>query len=160
VIDQVLFVLIFLLALGCGLVAGIFFAFSAFVMKALARIPSAQGIAAMQSINITVINPWFLSVFMGAAVVSALIFVTSFWRWSEPQSAYLLGGALTYFIGTFLVTIVFNIPRNNALAAVDPTSISGDSLWGQYLTSWTLWNHVRTVAALAASALFILALLS
>lgn len=158
-IDQVLFALNLLLVVGCGLVAGIFFAFSAFVMKALGRIPSSQGIAAMQSINITVINPWFLSVFLGTAAVSVLIVVTSFWYWSEPETAYLLSGALTYFIGTFLVTIVFNIPRNDALAAVDPASTRGDRLWGEYLTSWTIWNHVRTVAAVAATTVFIVALL-
>ena len=33
-------------ALGCGTIAGGIFAFSAFVMKALARLPAADGIAA------------------------------------------------------------------------------------------------------------------
>src|SRR5258705_6992637 len=45
-------------ALGAGLVAGVFFAFSSFVMAALARLPPAQAIAAMQSINVTVVNRW------------------------------------------------------------------------------------------------------
>ena len=42
--DDLLIALTLVTALGCGLAAGIFFAFSTFVMKALARIPSAQGI--------------------------------------------------------------------------------------------------------------------
>ncbi len=45
--------------LGSALVGGVFFAFSSFVMKALARVPSPEGIAAMQSINVVVINPSF-----------------------------------------------------------------------------------------------------
>jgi uncharacterized membrane protein len=65
---------------------------------------------------------------------------------------------LFYLVGTFLVTAVFNVPMNNALAAVVPSDPEGANLWANYLTSWTAWNHVRTAAALAAAALLILAL--
>lgn len=56
-------------ALGCGLMAGVFFAFSTFVMKALGALPPAQGIAAMQSINVAVINRWFMAAFFGTALL-------------------------------------------------------------------------------------------
>ncbi len=158
-IDHLLFALTLFSALGCGLVAGIFFAFSTFLMKTLARVPSAQGIATMQSINITVINPWFMTAFLGTAAACALVVVSSLLRWSEAGAVYLLSGGLAYLIGTFLVTIVFNVPRNNALAAVDPASTNGARLWASYVTGWTAWNHVRTAAALAAEALLIIALL-
>lgn len=158
-IDYLLFALTLFSALGCGLVAGIFFAFSTFVMMALARIPSAQGIAAMQSINITVINPWFMAAFLGTAVACALVMVFSLLRWSEAGTGYLLSGGLAYLIGTFLVTMVFNVPRNNALAAVDPASADGERLWARYVSSWTAWNHVRTAAAVMAEVLFTMALL-
>jgi uncharacterized membrane protein len=62
-------------------------------------------------------------------------------------------GSLLYVIGTFLVTMVCNVPLNDALAVADPTSGDGARLWAGYLTNWTFWNHVRTVAALAAAAL-------
>jgi len=55
-----IYILILKAVLGCGLVGGIFFGFSAFIMKALKRLPPAQGIAAMQCINVTVINPLFI----------------------------------------------------------------------------------------------------
>jgi uncharacterized membrane protein len=157
-IDHWLSALVLVSALGCGLVAGIFFAFSTFVMKALVRIPPAQGIAAMQSINTTVINPWFMAAFLGTAVACALVAVSSLLRWSEAGAVYLLSGSLAYLIGTLLVTIVFNIPRNNALAAVDPASANGARLWASYVVSWTAWNHVRTTAALAAAVLLTVAL--
>jgi len=48
-VDRLLFIVTLLAALGCGLIAGVFFAFSTFVMKALARLPTSHGIAAMQS---------------------------------------------------------------------------------------------------------------
>jgi uncharacterized membrane protein len=138
-------------ALGCGLVAGVFFAFSSFVMKALARLPAPQGIAAMQSINIVVINPWFLGVFLGTAAACLFLIVAMF-IWERPDGIYM--GSLLYLVGTIGVTRAFNIPRNDALARVDPTSAEGARLWANYVTSWTAWNHVRTVAALAAAAWF------
>lgn len=147
-----------LAALGSGLIAGVFFAFSSFVMRALGRIPAAEGIAAMQSINIVVLNPVFLLVFVGTAVLCGIAIVFSWLRWNEPGAVYLLAGGLLYLTGTFLVTMVFNVPRNDALAAVAPASPEGARLWADYLTSWTAWNHVRAAAALAAAASFSLAL--
>jgi uncharacterized membrane protein len=65
---------------------------------------------------------------------------------------------LLYLLGTVLVTMVFNVPRNDALAGLDPNSGEAASLWVRYVAEWTAWNHVRMVAALAATAAFILAL--
>jgi len=159
-IDGLLFPLTLLSALGCGLIAGAFFAFSTFVMQALGRLPPPQGIAAMQSINIVVINPWFLGVFLGTAVVCVLLAVSALLIWSEPAAIYLLVGSVLYFAGTFLVTMVFNVPLNKALAVADPASAEGANLWSKYLVSWTAWNHLRAGAALIAMASFILAQLA
>ena len=150
-IDDLLFVLTLLSALGSGLIAGVFFAFSAFVMNALARLPAAQGIAAMQSINVAVINPVFLGTFFGTAAACVLVTVSSLLRWQKPGAVCLLVGGLLYLVGTILVTMRFNVPRNDVLAAVDPMSNDGAKLWAGYVTSWTAWNHVRTSAALAAA---------
>lgn len=157
-IDGLLFALTLLSALGCGLMAGAFFAFSTFVMQALGRLPPPQGIAAMQTINIVVINPGFLGVFVGTAVLCVLLAVAALLTWTGPAAIYLLAGSALYFAGTFLVTMLFNVPLNNALAAADPVGTEGASLWSKYLVTWTAWNHVRTAAGLAAMASFILAL--
>ena len=156
--DQWLFALTLFAALGCGLVAGVFFAFSTFVMKALARLPSGQGMAAMQSINVTVLNPWFLGAFFGTGVASILALISALTRWHEPGDVYLFAGSVLYLVGTLLVTIVFNVPRNESLASVAATDPDGADRWTGYVTSWTAWNHVRTVAALAAAAAFSVAL--
>jgi uncharacterized membrane protein len=156
--DKLLFVLTLVAALGCGLVAGIFFAFSAFVMKALARLTPGNGIAAMQSINVVVLNPWFMTVFFGTAAACVVALIYSLLRWHEPGTACLFVGSVLYLVGTLLVTIVFNVPRNEALAAVAPTDLSSESLWAGYVAGWTVWNHVRTAAALAAAASFSIAL--
>jgi len=157
-INDLLFALTLITALGCGLIAGGFFAFSTFVMTALSRLPPAHGIAAMQSINIVVINPWFMGALFGTALTGIAVAVLSVLEWEEPESIYQLAGSAFYIIGTIVVTIAFNVPRNDALAAVDPDSNEGAGLWRRYLTEWTAWNHVRTVAALAAAALLTIAL--
>jgi uncharacterized membrane protein len=155
-----IFLLTFGSALGSGLAAGVFFAFSTFVMKALARIPAAQGIVAMQAINVAVINPAFMVALFGTAATCGLLAVVALLTWSRVESLYLLAGAVIYLVGTVLVTMVFNVPRNVALAAVDPASPDGARLWADYVVSWTAWNHVRTVAALAAAATLMVALQS
>lgn len=157
-INNLLFVLTLVSALGCGLIAGVFFAFSAFVMKALASVPSAQGIAAMQSINVAVLNPWFLGTFLGTAAACILLAVSSLLSWQKPGAAHLLVGSALYLVGTVLVTTAFNVPRNEALAAVDPVSTDAADLWAGYVTNWTIWNHVRTATALAAAASLTVAL--
>ncbi|MEE8584766.1 MAG: anthrone oxygenase family protein [Acidobacteriota bacterium] len=156
--DDLLSTLTFLSALGCGLIAGVFFAFSAFLMKALARLPPAQGIAAMQSINVAVINPLFMVALFGTALACVALAVSSLFRWSEPGAAYLLVGSLLYLVGTVAVTIVFNVPRNDALAAVEADTAEGANLWPRYIAGWTVWNHLRTAAALAAAASLTIAL--
>ena len=85
-INELLFTMTLFTALGCGLVAGILFAFSTSVMKALSRLPSAQGIAAMQSINIAVINPLFMGAFFGTAAASVSAVIFSLLRWNEPEA--------------------------------------------------------------------------
>jgi uncharacterized membrane protein len=151
-----LLTLTFLAALGSGLIAGFFLAFSACVMAALGRISPASGISAMQSVNVVVLNPLFLGTFFGTAVLSLVLAVAALMNWSEPGAFYLLAGSLLYLIGSILVTMICNVPLNNRLAAVKPESAEGGTVWTHYLSVWTAWNHARTAASLAAMACFIL----
>ena len=146
--------LIYFAVISSALSAGIFFAFSTFVMRALALQPSASGIATMQSINVTVFNPWFYSAFFGPAVACMLLAVAALRNWEQPGALYLLTGSLLYLIGTLGVTALGNVPLNDALAILRPTSTEGAQLWSKYLIDWTLWNHVRTAAAFLAAAMF------
>jgi uncharacterized membrane protein len=150
--DTFLFALTLVSALGCGLMAGVFFAFSAFIMRALTRIEPSQGIAAMQSINVSVLNPLFMASFFGTAAACIVLAIYSLINWEWPGTTFLLIGSVLYVVGTLLVTIVFNVPRNDALAALDPTNVNSSKSWASYVAGWTAWNHVRTVAALAAAA--------
>ena len=156
--EDIIFLLTLVSALGCGLMAGVFFAFSTFVMTALARLPAAQGIAAMQSINVVAISPLFMIGLFGTAVLCILQVVFALSSWQEPSAVYELAGSVLYLVGTILVTIIFNVPRNNVLAALEPVAVDAAKIWLEYVRSWTAWNHVRSAAALAASAALTLAL--
>ena len=144
--------------LGSALVGGIFYAFSSFIMKALARVPAPEGIAAMQSINVVVLNPSFLGLFMGTAATSVLVAVLAVRDWSTQSAPFLLAGALLYFVGTFLVTGMGNVPLNDRLAGVASTDPASVPVWEHYLDRWVLLNTIRTAAATGAALMFTLGL--
>jgi uncharacterized membrane protein len=146
------FLLILGSILGSGLMAGTFFAFSAFIMRALSRLPTAQGIAAMQSINVVVLNPCFLGIFLGTGALCIGVGISSLTAWSRPGAAWLLVGSVLYVVGNVVVTRVCNVPRNEALALIDPMSPSAANTWTNYLVTWNAWNHVRTITGLIAMA--------
>ncbi|MEM7066014.1 MAG: anthrone oxygenase family protein [Cyanobacteria bacterium P01_B01_bin.77] len=150
--------LILFAAIGSALTAGIFFAFSTFVMQALGQQPNASGIATMQAINITVINPWFMAAFFGPGVACLILTISALRQWEQPGSLYWVVGSLLYLIGTIGVTVAGNVPLNDALAIVGPGSADGATLWTQYLADWTFWNHIRTVAAFLSAGMFMLSL--
>ena len=152
-------VAVILVLLGSAVIGGVFFAFSSFVMKALARVPPAEGIAAMQSINVVVINPTFLGTFMGTAVLSLLVAALAIKGWGTPSAPFFLAGALLYLVGTFLITGLGNVPLNERLAALSTTEPEAAAVWGHYLNRWTLLNTIRTVAAGAAALMFTLGLM-
>lgn len=141
-------------ALGAALVAGMFYAFSTFVMGALGRLPAREGIAAMQSINVVVLNPWFLGAFFGTGALSVAAVVASSGAETGARVATGVAASL-YLLGCLGVTMVRNVPWNDRLAAVDATCASAHALWSRYLGRWTFWNHVRTAASFAAASVFL-----
>ncbi|MDQ0998829.1 putative membrane protein [Phyllobacterium ifriqiyense] len=66
-------VLTMLAALGSGIMAGLFFAFSSFIMTAFSKLPPEQGIAAMNSINVTILNATFGMAFFGTALLCIVL---------------------------------------------------------------------------------------
>lgn len=153
-------ILTFVTVLGCGIGAGVFFAFSSFIMPGLRRLPAERGIAAMQAINVAALTPVFMIQFVGTAVLSLAVVVVAVVDWGEPFSAYLLAGGLLYLLGTFALTMAYNVPRNNALAALDPATPQAAEYWATYLREWTVANHVRALASAAGSGLLVGGLLA
>ncbi|MEU9914476.1 anthrone oxygenase family protein [Streptomyces sp. NPDC051001] len=152
------FALTVLGVLGTGLVAGVFCAFSTFVMKGLAELPPAQGVAAMKAINVTALRPAFMLVFAGSAVLCAVIAVVTFVLWPDEGTVELLLGSALYLFGSFGVTMVANVPRNDTLMKLDAGTAEAAAYWPEYVREWTVWNHVRMVASGAAALVYVLAL--
>ena len=148
-------VLTIIAALGCAVIGGIFFAFSTFIMNAFSQLPPPQGIAAMQNINRVILRSLFIPVFLGTALLCGILVILALLNSSNPAGSLLVIGSLLYIVGTFLVTILFNVPRNNKLETTVANDATSLPIWEDYLSRWTAWNHVRTVAALTASAMFI-----
>lgn len=156
--ERVFYALTVAAAVSAGLMGGLFFVFSNTIMAALGRVAPASGIASMQAINVVIQNPVFFLAFFGPALLSILLAAAALLGWTGSGSTAIYIGAAFYLIGIIGVTIVFNVPMNNALDAVDPTSAGAAAFWTDHLVRWTAWNHVRTASGIAASVAFILAL--
>ncbi|MFH8938087.1 DUF1772 domain-containing protein [Streptomyces griseosporeus] len=144
--------------LATGLMAGVFCAFSVLVMRGLAALPPAQGVAAMNAINRAAMRPAFMVVFGGAALACVVIAVVTFVMWPDEGTVELLVGSGLYLAGAFGVTVVANVPRNDALLRLEAGSPEAVRSWPSYLREWTRWNHVRAPASAAAALAYLLAL--
>jgi uncharacterized membrane protein len=133
-------------AIGCGVMAGVYFAFSTFIMTALARTGPGPGVAAMNAINVEIVKSLFMPLFLGTTLL-----VIACFRLGEPGAAAMLADGAIYVLGMFAATAVFNVPLNDALAAADPSSAEEAALWTRYLSDWT-------VASIASTVLFTIAL--
>ena len=149
-------VLTIIAAVGAGVSAGVFFAFSTFVMKALGRLPTAQAISATKAINKAAPTPLFMLALFGTAAVCIALSVVALCHLDQRWAVCLLAGSALY-LACVVLTIVYHVPRNDALA-VDPGSPGAAHAWARYLQPWTAWNHVRTITALAGTTAFILTL--
>jgi uncharacterized membrane protein len=145
-------------ALGAGLVAGVFFAFSTFVMTALGEQPDAQGLAAMQAINRDAPNPLFMTVLFGTALICVVLAVSAATRLDQGAARFQLAGGVLYLVAV-IVTAAYHVPRNDALALLDPNAAGSAEQWRQYLSEWTTANHVRTLASCAGAVALTLALI-
>ena len=147
--------LLWIAALSSGLIAGVYFAFSAFIMQAFDKIGTTQSIAAMNSINETILRSLFMPLFFGSTLISVFLIIVALVNWDEAGSGLTLIAGAIYFIGMFVCTAVFNVPLNNILAKTDPNSSNARQVWSHYLSNWTKWNHLRTVSSLVTCILCI-----
>ncbi|AXK33911.1 DUF1772 domain-containing protein [Streptomyces armeniacus] len=133
-----------------GLMAGIYAAFSIAVMPGLARVDDAVFVRSVRSINVRILNGWFLSAFLGALVFSGLAAVLHLG--DGPVAAW-AGAGCALYAGTLVTTFRINVPLNDALeAALDAGGETADPapVRARFEAPWTRWNAVRAVLATAA----------
>lgn len=144
-------------ALGCALMAGVYFAFSSFVMRAFAALTVGGGIAAMQAVNRVILNSSFMTLFFGTTIASAVLLVLSLMGGVIGIALPVIVGAVLYLCCMFASTAIFNVPLNNRLADAPIDEDLAATLWDQYLDRWTRWNHLRTAASTGSAALYLYA---
>lgn len=143
-------------AVGAGVMGGLLFAFSSFVMRSLDSLTPSAATRAMQEINRRIVNPLFLLIFVGTAAASAFMLIAGVDGSTNADRAARLGAVL-YLLGVIVVTATQNIPLNNRLDRVGNEQEVAE-VWPWYLARWSRWNHIRTVAAVGAAACFCLSL--
>lgn len=163
--DTIFFLAVLAGTIGSGLTAGLYFTFSDFVMKSLDRLPGEQSVLAFNSINETVQplsgrgNSLLIPILVLTAVISVILLVILLFQGQESGSLFLISGSSMYLF-SFIITVVYHIPRNNRLLVVfkEQNMHQAKQWWEQEAGGWTFWNSLRGCAALSASVLFILAL--
>lgn len=139
--------------LSTGLMAGIYFAFSVFIMAALKILPDDSGVLAMNSINKVILSSAFMPVFFVSSALAVVLVVINH---DDALSHWLMLAGGFYLIGMLLCTMVFNVPLNNRLQSV--TSQNQQAVWQNYVKQWTRWNHVRTISCMIALMAYVMAL--
>ncbi|WP_342235488.1 anthrone oxygenase family protein [Inquilinus sp. OTU3971] len=152
--------LVFAATLLAGTMAGFFWSFSIVVMPGLAALDPLDAMAAMQAINAAVRNAVFGLVFAGAIVSCLAVLVLAAIHRRGAWSWLALAGAAVYVAGAAGTTVGFNVPLNRMLEPLDPRLAENAPVMLGYLEDWTRWNHVRTLASLAAFILFSAALVA
>ena len=144
-------------AVGAGAMGGVFFAFSTFVMPALGRLRTADAVIAMQAVNRAAPTPWFMVPLFGTAALGVGLAVQAVRSPDQPDRVLVVAGAAAYLV-VVVVTVAYHVPRNDALAKVDPGAASTVTAWSDYLRTWTRANHARALGGLVAAGCWAVAL--
>jgi uncharacterized membrane protein len=147
-------------AFTTALIAGLFYSYSCSVNAGLGKLPDAGYLAAMQSINREILNPLFFMSFMGTLI---LLPVSTWLQYSNPASArfyLMLAATLVYAFGTFGVTIMGNVPLNNALDEFQLQSASPETLHQQREIFEKPWNRLHSIRTIANAIALLLVLLA
>ncbi len=146
--------------ISAALIAGVFLTFSDFVMRSLDGAKTSAGIEVMQAINREVFRTIFMVLLIGMWPVSAGLGVYAFLQPAQSGGAAIMAAAIIYSVGVMGITLVFNVPMNNRLAARDSDSPEAEAYWSDtYFPHWTFWNWVRAVASAAAAVCYLTACL-
>ncbi len=151
-------ILLWVSAISVGLMAGVYFTFSAFIMRSLDAIEAPAGMLAMQSINRIIVKSSFLPIFFGSTLACAALAVIAVIDLATAGAIWMLIGGVLYVVGMFVVTVAGNVPLNNRLEAAAAGGPEGSAMWAEYMTKWTAWNHVRTLACTGSLLFLILAI--
>ncbi|WEX08957.1 anthrone oxygenase family protein [Chelativorans sp. AA-79] len=132
-----------------GAIFGFFYAWVCSTMWGLDAADPTIAIEAMQAMNASVRNAVFAPAFFGTPVVLTMTAALAFQAGFRRSALAFLGAALVYFFGGLLLTMVVNVPMNEALARIDvpADSTEAQGIWRDYSDPWKFWNTARTAAS-------------
>lgn len=151
--DSMMGISLTIAAIGAGLMAGVYFAFSGFIMRSLDQLGALRATEAMNAINEVILRSWFMVLFFGSTLLYAILSAIAFLDANLAGRWLLFATGLIYVFGMFLCTVMFNVPLNNRLAEVSKGDDTEVETWTLYSKHWTRWNHIRSVCSLATLAL-------
>lgn len=146
--------LLALAAVVSFVMAGIYFAFSGFIMSSLNNIGAKEAAIAMNSINEEIVRSSFIPLFFGSSILAVLILIAPLLSGDIAYSVPPTAGSVTYLIGMFSCTVVFNVPLNNRLVSAISSGKDPEQEWKHYFRYWTRWNHLRTVCCAVSGSFF------
>lgn len=151
--STIMLILAWSLAITSGLMAGTYFTFSGFIMRAFDTLESRDAVAAMNAINTVILGSVFMPLFFASSLLALALAAAGLWHWGEPGSGAALLAGTIYALGMFATTAAANVPLNNALQVPDREP---GTAWADYRQRWTRWNTVRTLASTATLVLCML----
>ena len=89
-------------ALGCGVLGGVYFAFSTFIMSALSEIGPPKGVAAMNSIDVRIQRSLFMPLFASTTLTSL----------ARPLAATLAEWTFPILPAPIMQTPIITLPRS------------------------------------------------
>jgi len=150
-----------LAALFSAAAGGMMYVFSTFVMRGLDRTGPVDAVTAMRGINAEAnSNPVFLLGYFGATILALVVGVIAAIQLRQPGSWVVLVGAVLAILAA-VITMAFNVPLNNHLDTVNPVGLSAADAareWQAYFSTWTAWNHARTVTSFVGAVLMLVGL--
>jgi len=131
-----------------GAVYGVFFAYSNSIVPGLDRVDPEKAVAAMRSTNVAIINPRFLTTFIGPLPTSAATGFLLLGLDETTGALLFFVAAAVYLVGCLVITGRINVPLNNALE--NSTSTDWPKRWADFSPRWRRWNTVRTISSMIA----------
>ncbi len=153
--DSMIAISLTIAAIGAGLMTGVYFAFSGFIMRSLDQLGAVHAADAMNAINEVILRSWFMALFFGSTLLYVVLAAVAVFDTDLAGRWFLFAAGFIYVVGMFLCTAMFNVPLNNRLADAGSDNNAKAETWTHYFKHWTRWNHLRSVCSLAAVVLSI-----
>jgi uncharacterized membrane protein len=130
-----------------GAIFGFFYAWVCSTMWGLDMTDPNTAIKAMQAMNASVRNAIFAPAFFGTPVVLLATALVARLAGAHRAALWFGAGGVTYLFGGLVLTIMVNVPMNEALAqvAIPLTPDAAADIWASYSAPWQRWNIARTI---------------